>query len=306
MNEYEVRFRDSDGVVRTKVVQGTSQQDAENKVILEEGQELVPLIDTRPIGSGEGGIGDLAASKEDVALRAPYSLTREQLEQERAPFAQFQRGFISGLGRDPDEQLGGAERRFFQNRQQAGLSSILFNALQDPKTFQDYLASTGVSDLDARDKQIIFDQTKNPFVDENATDAQKLEAQRASQFRLAEAAKNLGAQGVDIFQNARDTFRNLLAGNKTGFSDGTVGVPNSNPAQLTALRELTNPSMNNSQAVTDLLNLASGAAQDRYGSFLGSRIMPTAGSLTSQFATAAAPEREAGFLEFLGNRLGLT
>ena len=66
MNEYEVRFRDSDGVVRTKVVQGTSQQDAENKVILEEGQELVPLIDTRPIGSGEGGIGDLAASKEDV------------------------------------------------------------------------------------------------------------------------------------------------------------------------------------------------------------------------------------------------
>ena len=303
MNEYEVRFRGKDGVVRTKVVRGTSQQDAENKVILEEGEELVPLIDTRPVGSGEGGIGDVAASNESLPS-SPFNLTREQLEQERAPFAQFQRGFISGLGRDPNEELGGAERRFFQNRQQAGLSSILFNALQDPKTFQDFIASAGVKDLDENDINFINSQRQLQGL-APITDAA---TQKASQFRLAEAAKNLGAQGVDIFQNARDTFRNLLAGSKTGFSDASVGVPSTTgrTAQLTALQELTNPSMNNSQAVNDLLNLASGAAQDRYGSFLGSRIMPTAGSLTSQFATAAAPEREAGFLEFLGNRLGLT
>jgi hypothetical protein len=304
MNEYDVIVIGRDGRKRTIKVQGTSQRDAESKANagLPEG-ESVEFTSPRLIGEDDTLTSGEA---EDVASTAPLNLTREQLEQERAPFAQFQRGFTSGLGRDPDEQLGGAERRFFQNRQGAGLSSILFNALQDPKTFQDYLASTGVSDLDARDKKIIFDQTNNAFVNADATDAQKLEAQRASQFRLAEAAKNLGAQGVDIFQNARDTFRNLLAGSNTNFSNANDGSLRTNPAQLTALRELTNPSMNNSQAVNDLLNLASGAAQDRYGSFLGSRIIPTANSLTSQFATAAAPEREAGFLEFLGNRLGLT
>ena len=271
--------------------------DTSNLNIINQTNSPALYIDTRSIGSGAGGIGDVGVSSGEVLPSSPLNLTKEQLERERQPFGQFQRGFLTGLGRDPDAQLGGAERRFFQTRQAPGLSSILFDALLNPTTFQDFIGVAGVADLDETDKNFINSQRQLQGL-APITDA---ETQRASQFRLSEAAKNLGARGVDVFQNARNTFRNLLAGANQNFS----GLDN-NSAQRTSLLELTNPSFNNRQALTDLYNLGLGAAQDRYGTFLGSRIIPNQANLEAQFQTASAPEREAGFLDFLGNRLGLT
>lgn len=289
MREYEVRILGPRGL-RTVIVRAESQEEANKLAELQEGEQLAP--DDSSITS--------ETVPADNTNSAPFNLTAQQLEQERAPFGQFQRGFLAGLGRDPNAQLGGAERRFFQNRQGAGLSSILFNALQSPETFQDFLASTGAEGLDDADLNRINEDRASKGLPEIAKGDTGTEARRASQFRLSEAAKNLGAQGVDVFQNARNTFRNLLAGANQNFS----GLDNT--AQRTSLLELTNPSANNTQAINDLLNLASGAAQDRYGTFLGSRIIPRATDLQAQFQTATPEDREAGFLQFLGNRLGLT
>ena len=96
MKDFEVIIIGRDGTRRVVTVKAKSQEEANKNAELQEGEFVAPSSASI---SADGTFIDANENQ-----RAPFNLTAEQLEQERAPFGQFQRGFLAGLGRDPNAQ----------------------------------------------------------------------------------------------------------------------------------------------------------------------------------------------------------
>lgn len=190
----------------------------------------------------------------------------ERIEADRPEFGQFQRGFLEGLGRDPDQSISNVFRRYFQDVQAPGYASTFFKGLLDPGLSQElgvgYQAPTTLQ-------------------------------------RAADMARS----GSNVFGTARNVWSELVNKMSQGFD------PNMEPIgpEGTTLREYAGPLTGEAdwKQRQELYNLASGAALDKYGRSLGRRILPGMKNIEAQFGTASPEAREAGWLKYLQNKLGL-
>lgn len=185
-----------------------------------------------------------------------------EVEEERAPYGKYQRGFLEGLGRDPDQYISDVFRRYFQRTQGTGQAVGAFRELMDPAFEEEagYQAPT-----------------------------------------IGEQAANLARTGGSVYETARNIWSELLKRGTAGVDPTQVGTGSRIApylGSLTGMDETTREERDR------LLNLARGAALDKYGTALGSRLIPDRRALGA-FETASPEARETGFLKFLQDRFGL-
>ena len=269
MKSYRITYKDRNGLEQTIQILATSEEEARRNF-----SSQIPDtdIDSVDVGSftatSAGGISGGGASDASTT----FGLSREQIEAERPFGGIFQRGFLEGIGVDPDAPLQGATSRFFRTFGPTAQNVIRFSELMNPQ-------SGLYSDLS----------------DEGTL----------NQVRLSDLARNLGASATagpqGILSRARSTFSDLQ-------DLARQGAPTS-PRTMETLRPFlfaSDQDTEGARRMQNLYSLGAGAALDRFGRFFGSDLIPNLNTVTGRFASAAPEQRQAGFFDFLQNQLGLS
>ena len=268
MKTFRFKYKDRNGVEQTIVLQATTEELARQQFAQQFPNTDIDSVDTgsftpTPAGGISGGASDASTT---------FGLSRDQIEAERPFGGIFQRGFLEGIGVDPDAPLQGATSRFFRTFGPTAQNVIRFSELMNPQ-------SGLYSDLS----------------DEGTL----------NQVRLSDLARNLGASATagpqGILSRARSTFSDLQ-------DLARQGAPTS-PRTMETLRPFLFASDQDTEGARRLQNLYSlgaGAALDRFGRFFGSDLIPNLNTVTGRFASAAPEQRQAGFFDFLQNQLGLS
>ena len=255
MKTFRITYKDSEGNKQTINITANSEEEARDKFAGQFPNASVDTLETSLFTETEGAEG---------------ALGREQIEEERALGGIFQRGFLEGLGIDPDAPVQGATSRFFRDFAPIGQNILRFGSLMNPQTFENVDQETG----------------------------------QLNQIRLGDLARNLGAsigtgpQG--ILGRARSTFSDLQ-------NLARQGAPTS-PQVMDALNpffQASGADPEGTRRMENLYNLGMGAALDKYGRFLGSDLIPRQSTIFGRFASAPQEQREAGFFDFLQRQLGL-
>ena len=269
MKSYRITYKDRNGVEQTIQILATSEEEARRNF-----SSQIPDTDIESVDVGSftetsaGGISGGGASDASTT----FGLSREQIEAERPFGGIFQRGFLEGIGVDPDAPLQGATSRFFRTFGPTAQNVIRFSELMNPQ-------SGLYSDLS----------------DEGTL----------NQVRLSDLARNLGASATagpqGILSRARSTFSDLQ-------DLARQGAPTS-PRTMETLRPFlfaSDQDTEGARRMQNLYSLGAGAALDRFGRFFGSDLIPNLNTVTGRFASAAPEQRQAGFFDFLQNQLGLS
>ena len=269
MNTYRITYKDRNGVEQTIQVVAASEADARRNFAAQ-----IPDTDIESVDVGSftetsaGGISGGGASDASTT----FGLSREQIEAERPFGGIFQRGFLEGIGVDPDAPLQGAQSRFFRTFGPTAQNVIRFSELLNPQS-----------------------GLYSDFTDEGTL----------NQVRLSDLARNLGASATagpqGILSRARATFSDLQ-------DLATQGAPTS-PRMMETLRPFlfaSDADPDGTRRMQDLYNLGAGAALDRFGRFFGRDLIPNVGTVTGRFASASPEQRQSGFFDFLQNQLGLS
>lgn len=268
MNTYRITYKDRNGVEQTIQVVAASEAEARKNFSAQ-----IPDTDIDSVSVGTfnvtpqnlqgGGASDASTT---------FGLSREQIEAERPFGGIFQRGFLEGIGVDPDAPLQGAQSRFFRTFGPTAQNVIRFSELLNPQS-----------------------GLYSDFTDEGTL----------NQVRLSDLARNLGASATagpqGILSRARSTFRDLQ-------DLARQGAPTS-PRMMETLRPFlfaSDADPEGTRRMQDLYSLGAGAALDRFGRFFGRDLIPNVGTVTGRFASASPEQRQAGFFDFLQNQLGLT
>ena len=269
MKSYRITYKDRNGVEQTIQILATSEEEARRNFSSQIPDTDIDSVDVSSFtATSAGGINGGGASDGSTT----FGLSKEQIEQERPFGGIFQRGFLEGIGVDPDAPLQGATSRFFRTFGPVGQNVIRFSELLNPQ-------SGLYQDLDAN--------------------------QEFNQVRLADLARNLGASATagpqGILSRARSTFRDLQ-------DLARQGAPTS-PRMMETLRPFlfaSDQDTEGARRMQNLYSLGAGAATDRFGRFFGGDLIPNFNTVTGRFASAAPEQRQAGFFDFLQNQLGLT
>jgi len=260
MKTFRITYKDSEGNQQTINITANSEEEARDKFTGQFPNASVDTLETSLFNEPAEGAGG--------------ALRREQIDEERALGGIFQRGFLEGLGIDPDAPVQGATSRFFRDFAPVGQNILRFGSLMNPETFEN--------------------------VDEEG---------QLNRMRLGDLARNLGAsigtgpQG--ILGRARSTFSDLQNLARQGAPTST-GV--SFPKVMDALNpyfQATSADEGGADRMRNLYSLGAGAALDKYGRFLGSDLIPRESTVAGRFASAPQEQREAGFFDFLQRQLGL-
>ena len=269
MKTFRFKYKDRNGVEQTIVLQATTEELARQQFAQQFPNTDIDSVDTGSFTpTSAGGISGGGASDGSTT----FGLSREQIEQERPFGGIFQRGFLEGIGVDPDAPLQGATSRFFRTFGPTAQNVIRFSELMNPQ-------SGLYSDLS----------------DEGTL----------NQVRLSDLARNLGASATagpqGILSRARSTFSDLQ-------DLARQGAPTS-PRTMETLRPFlfaSDQDTEGARRMQNLYSLGAGAALDRFGRFFGSDLIPNLNTVTGRFASAAPEQRQAGFFDFLQNQLGLS
>lgn len=267
MNTYRITYKDRNGVEQTIQVVAASEEEARKNFSTQ-----IPDTDIDTVSVGTFNVTPKSLQDGGSDASTTFGLSTDQIEAERPFGGIFQRGFLEGIGVDPDAPLQGAQSRFFRTFGPTAQNVIRFSELLNPQS-----------------------GLYSDFSDEDTL----------NQVRLSDLARNLGASATagpqGILSRARSTFRDLQ-------DLARQGAPTS-PRTMETLRPFlfaSDQDTEGARRMQNLYSLGAGAALDRYGRFFGGDLIPNVNTVTGRFASAAPEQRQAGFFDFLQNQLGLS